>query len=234
MAYLRANGVMNFLGRWFVPELAAQMQTELFVIIPLPYAIVYKLPILWSLRGVARAGILMNFALCGLAGLGLAELWKRITSLPQGVKWMFQLGLGLLILFEYWQSPYAAANLQVRPIDVWLNSQPRGSVLELPVEQGVRSYGLYARTIHNQPTVFGTSVSYQEFAKRKEIIEQLPALASLQMLCVWDVRYIVVDTARTKAAQLNATQAIIQALPGVSLPTRVGSSELYQLAQCKD
>jgi hypothetical protein len=234
MTFLRTSGVMGFLSSWFTPELAAQMQAGLFVVVPLPFAFVYKLPIVWSLRGVARASILMDFGLCALAGLGLAELWRRFPRFSQAGRLGTLLGLGILILFEYWQSPYGAANLQIRPVDVWLSSQPMGSVLELPVEQGSRAYGLFARTIHNQPTVLGTSVSYRELASRKQVIKQLPESASLQMLCEWDVRYIVVDTSRVKPEQLEITRAVIRAIPHLSSPIRVGSADVYQMAPCRN
>ena len=234
MIWLDSSGIMGFLGEWFGRDLAADMKANRYLVIPLPYALIYKLPGIRSIRAVGRFGILMNFALCGLCSLGLASWWKRLKRIPCCVRsvrmryWMVA-AIGVLVLLEYWQIPYGITRMIDRPVDVWLSQQPQAVVLDIPQRKNV---SLYGRTIHNQLSPLGVEDQAGVAFARNNSIQALPSESSMQDLCAWKVTYIIIDP--SLAGQQRATQ-LQNAFAGrtdIHFQYQIGNALVYHMDPC--
>ena len=109
--------------------------------IPLPFGWLFRhLPFFTAMRVSARFGVLVNLAVVGLAGLGVAWGWQRIEArrprLPRWTGGAITAGLAALLLGELWAGPVPMATLDRRPTVAapyhWLASQPDGPVMEFP------------------------------------------------------------------------------------------------------
>ena len=201
MRWLEQAGGVDAAGQWFGPEVAAGMRAGRGVIVPLPYALVHRLPVISSMRAVGRFAILMNFAVCGLAALGADALIRQLSARTGASRHMRQalavcvLCAGGLMVAEYWQKPYQAARLTAREVDRWLAGQPFGAVLELPLRDLTQRLSVYARIEHGQPLVLGPRGSFPPptDVDRRAIIEQLPMPEAVDALCAWGTRYVVLN-----------------------------------------
>ncbi len=201
MGWLEQAGVVEAAGQWLGPEVAAGMRAGQGVVVPLPYALLHRLPIISSMRAVGRFAILMNFAVCGLAALGADALVRRLsarTGASPRTRWALAalvLCAGGLIVVEYWQKPYQAVRLTAREVDRWLAGQPFGAVLELPLRDLTQRLSVYARIEHGQPLILGPRGSFPPAVdvERRTIIERLPAPEAVEALCSWGTRYVVLN-----------------------------------------
>ena len=138
--------------------------------IALPYRFLFEhFPFFAAMRVAARFGVLVDFAIVALAGLGLAELWTWLGARLTAAR-VRQLGpvlavaLSILICVEL-----ASVPIPVREIDrsaattapyTWLAEQPgQGAVMEFPATPGPWATGLmmYWSTTYWKPLVQGTS-----------------------------------------------------------------------------
>jgi hypothetical protein len=209
------------------------------VFVPLPYALLYRLPVVSSLRAVARYGIVMNFAVCGLTALGLDEVTRRQMRRRQAPRRAavnaVLLCLSGLMIFEYWQQPWPSALLAVRPVDTWLSTQPRGTLVELPPERAVRRYNMFARIIHGQPTALGAAGSFPppEHAERLAALQRLPDPMAVDELCSWGTRYVVIDPRGMKQDDLARWKAVADGLSVLRYDREVGGVLVYLADGCK-
>jgi hypothetical protein len=202
-------GVVQRIGDWFDPALVEEMRASQSVIVPLPYALVYRLPFISSMRIVSRYGILLNFAVCGLAFLGIAQLIRRLRrrlrhsdrarAMTPAIITVSVALFAALCVFEYWQKPYKLVTLEARPVDHWLAEQPFGAVLELPVETRTvavqRLAIVYSFSYHHKPLVLGMRGSFPPpiDAERKAVIARLPEAEAARALCEWGTRYVLLN-----------------------------------------
>jgi hypothetical protein len=109
--------------------------------IPLPFGWLFRhLPFFTAMRVSARFGVLVNLAVIGLAGLGVARGWERIEAwrphLPRWTGPVLSAGLAVLLLGELWAGPVPMATLDRRSVVAapyhWLSGQPDGPVMEFP------------------------------------------------------------------------------------------------------
>jgi hypothetical protein len=242
MNWLEQAGVLEAAGQWFGPEVAASMRDEQGIIVPLPYALIYRLPVIASMRAVGRFAILLNFAVCGLAAVGADALIRRLSARmreSQRIRqWLAALVLcaGGLVVFEYWQKPYQAVRLRARAVDVWLAEQPFGAVLELPLDQFSQRLSVYARAEHRQPLVLGLRGSFPPpvDGERRAIIEQLPAPEAVQALCEWGTRYVVLNMRRmTREEQIRWAETM-EAMPVARLAGEWDLVRGYVLDECQE
>ncbi len=138
--------------------------------IALPYRFLFEhFPFFKSMRVAARFGVLVDFAVVALAGLGFAALWRWLSSRLTAAR-ARQIGplatvaLTALILLEL-----ASVPIPVREIDRsavvaapyhWLAEQSgQGAVMEFPATPGpwVTGLMLYWSTTYWKPLVQGTS-----------------------------------------------------------------------------
>jgi hypothetical protein len=150
--------------------------------VPMPYLLLYKLPLFSIMRTPSRLtvltmlalGVLVAFAFVALmAGRetveesGRERTWLRVVS---------QIGLPFLILFEFWAAPFSTVppGWDV-PIYTRVASEPgRFALLELPL----RPFGDYMayQTVHGKPIVGG----YLSRQPPYVAVESTPALRYLR------------------------------------------------------
>ncbi len=195
--------------------------------IPLPYVLLYRLPFISSMRAVGRFAVLMNFAVVGLAALGLAAVLARLKSKLGGNSAMLAksaslfacLLVGCLSVAEYWLSTYPSARLVERSVDRWLVQQPRGAVLELPLDGITQRRSIYARIVHDQPMTLGLGGSFPpQVALERLVIQILEGSDLTRTLCQWQTRYVVLNKyGWVKDEDLATWQQRINALPAFKL-----------------
>ena len=138
--------------------------------IALPYRFLFDhFPFFAAMRVAARFGVLVDFAVVALAGLGLAAAWDRFAPRPGAARARLVgptlvLALALIICAELVSVP-----IPLREIDTsaataapyaWLAAQPgQGAVMEFPATPGPWATGLmmYWSTTYWKPLVQGTS-----------------------------------------------------------------------------
>ena len=241
MKWLEQGGAVDAAGQWFGPEVAAGMRAGQGLIVPLPYALVHRLPVISSMRAVGRFAILMNFAVCGLAALGADALVRRLSARTGASRRMRQalavivLCAGGLIIAEYWQKPYQATRLTAREVDRWLAGQPFGAVLELPLDPFTQRLSVYARIEHGQPLVLGLRGSFPPpiDMERRAIIEQLPAPAAVDALCAWNARYVVLNTRRMTEDEQARWMRAMSAVPIADDIGQMDRVRVYILDGCQ-
>jgi hypothetical protein len=241
MTRLDTIGLIDAFRRWFDADLAQQMRAGSFVYVPLPYALVYQLPVINSLRSVSRYAHVMNYAVAGLAALGLDELARRaLWRTPKANRRRMALNVACVCLsaamvFEYWQVPWATTLLAPRPIDLWLSTQPRGTVVELPPARAAQRINMFARIIHGQPTVLGAGGSFPpaEHNKRIELMNRLPDRDAVQALCSWDARYVLINTARMQPDDLTHWRNVAGAIPELRYDHEISGFLIYLADGCR-
>lgn len=223
-------------------EITAQIHSHSTVVV-LPYALVYQLPGLSSIRSVGRFAVLMNLALLALAGLGVEALALRLTRAVG--TWRFRsfgrltAALGIVFLgitlLEYWQKPYLSVDLSPRPIDRWLLERPGGALLELPFRYLIQRRAFLAHIHHKHPLVLGLGGSFPPSidAERRRIINALPHPDSVQALCTWDTRFILVHTAGiVRADERKHWIETMRSLEQAKLQTEIDGILVYELTGC--
>ncbi len=123
--------------------------------IPLPGLLLFKyFPFYAKLRALMRFGIFVLLFICTTAGLGAAEILKRITPRWKNAA---AVGLLLLVLFDIYPGPYTEfTTVQARPVDTWLASQPgEGAVVQMPFSIAEDQEQTYYTLVHGKPYIGG-------------------------------------------------------------------------------
>jgi len=246
--FLDQAGAIEQASDWFKPALADQMRAEHSLIVPLPYALIYRLPFISSMRIVSRYGILLNFAVCGLAFLGIAQLIRRFrrrlrqsnrgAALTPALITVSVALFAALCVFEYWQKPYKLVTLEARPVDHWLAEQPFGAVLELPIETPTvavqRLAIVYSFLYHHKPLVLGMRGSFPPAvdAERKAVLQNLPQAEAAYKLCEWGARYVVLNLDVLNEAEQRHWTAVLGGLQVQSTRTALDNTVVYTLTGC--
>ena len=117
--------------------------------IPMPYALLLRLPFIEIARTVARYDLLVMLAVGILAGGGLYVL------LAKRYRWWLTMGVFILVLFEFLPLPYP---ISLPDTPVWYKTlaaeSGSGAVLNLPMNWDRPGYLLY-QTIHTKPLTAG-------------------------------------------------------------------------------
>ena len=173
-----------------------------------------------SLRAPARFGVFVLLSVAVLASIGAARLYRRWPHLAP----LVSVVLTLLCLAEYWSSPIAVRQYEVRPgeVHVWLAGNPPGTVvLELPAPTGKtlwrREPEYQLRSIHHwQPLVNGYSAfaptAYEELINELPDFPQLHVIAALREI---GVKYILVHREYFEATDFD------HLMQAVAVSTRV-------------
>ena len=168
--------------------------------LPLPYFIVYLLPIYGGFRDIGRYEQVMMAFLAGGAAIGAARL--LLLAGPVRARRLLTALTALLVL-EYWvvQRPLVpvASGSHIPPVYSWLAKQPPGVLVELPacglpgaycVEESTYKY--YA-TYHWHPLVNGGGGFFPlDWNATTATLDTFPAPAGLAVMRTHSVRYIVV------------------------------------------
>lgn len=122
--------------------------------IPMPYLLLYQLPLMNFQRVPSRFVVGVMLALAMLAALGTVWLWQQLPRTMLAPVLLFS--LIILILFEFWPRPFPMTPVgpeQVSPLYVQLGATPgHSAILEVP---HLDNYSLFYQTYHQQPTVGG-------------------------------------------------------------------------------
>lgn len=155
------------------------------VTVPLPYELLYKLPLLSIARTPSRITVLTMLALSVLASLAIAALLASSSRLPhravthRGFRLRragVAVGLLLLMLFEYLAVPFHTAPPGWN-IDIYhkIAAEPgRFALLELPLRP-VGDYMAY-QTAHGKPIIGGFLARQAPYP----LVEQTPVLNYMQ------------------------------------------------------
>lgn len=246
MQALESAGLLRVVSDWFGPELAARMQNEQSLIVPLPYALIYRLPPFSFIRFSSRYIILAHFALCGLAALGtdaaLRAAIGRRKSGPGRVRLYRALAITavllvwMAVLVEFWRKPYPTVSLRVRAVDTWLARQPRGVVVELPLTRQAQRFNVYAQLNHHHPLALGIGGSFPPpiHAERLAVLEKLPDPQAARALCAWGTRYVLVDLNARPYGAGDRWAAAMSALPIPYETALFESTRVYILTGCSE
>jgi hypothetical protein len=149
--------------------------TAFGVSVPLPYLLLYKLPMFSIMRTPARLAVLTMLALGVLVAIALAWLLST-TRIRSAGYYVLSVLLPVLILFEYLAVPFPTVppgwNV---PIYAQIAREPGNfAILELPL----RPFGDYMayQTVHGKPIIGG----YLSRQPPYPLLDQTPALKYLQ------------------------------------------------------
>ena len=198
MALLDRVHFTSYLSSRLDSALLQDMQHNHYLFVPLPMLLLYLfVPFTASMRAVARFGVVTVLAVATLAGYGVALLAARWNS-----RFRQTVFTGLLcggILFELLALPNQTTALEPRPVDLWLAQQPKGAVVEMPIQESVQPLQRYYATVHQQPSVLGpTGMSFTPatLSERRERLKSFPDADSLAALREYQAAYILVQTDR--------------------------------------
>ena len=157
------------------------------------YTVLYKaVPVFSWMRAPERFGLLVDFGLSVLAGVGLAVLFERRRRADLAAAVVTALVVAELIVPFSW--PKAPA---VEPVYPVLALQPPGPVIEMPFyyrEVGLFRHAQYMlkSTTHWMPLVNGYSDYIPpDFLANVRAIASFPSADSLRILAPLRVRYAV-------------------------------------------
>ncbi len=121
--------------------------------IPLPYALILKLPFVDIARTVARYDLLVMLSLGVLAGGGLYAVMERVTS--RGRALPLAAGLIALVLIDFAPVPYPISPPDTPDFYRTLAAEDDGrGVMNLPMDWDRPGYLLY-QTVHGKPLTAG-------------------------------------------------------------------------------
>ncbi len=207
--------------------------------LPLPYALLLRLPFLDIARTVARYDLVVTLCLGLLAGGGLYTL---LLAHPR--RWLPALVIGL-ILFEYAPLPYP---ISLPDTPAWYRTlaadQRPGAVLNLPLTWDRPNYLLF-QTVHAKPLTAG----YISRTDPRTLPERIPILSDFRhgrpdinavdpaqyaptIFAFADIRWVVADRYQMPAGdereQVDAlVQAIFQGRPPVYEDDRLSVYETW-------
>jgi hypothetical protein len=196
--------------------------------LPLPGWVLFKFfPFYAKLRALMRFGIFVLLFVCTAAGLGAAEILKRVSP---GWKNATAAGLILLVLFDFYPGPYTEfTTVQARPVDTWLSQQPGdGAVVQMPFSIAEDQEHTYYTLVHGKPYVGGFFNAFPpaQYKRIKPILLNFPDKASVELLRELKVRWVLVD--KNKYCDWNKTQGMIERF-GFNLEAEPGGMAVFTI-----
>lgn len=133
--------------------------------IPLPYRLLWHVPLAGAIRVPSRFSILGIFGFAVLAAMTISWLWQKFSARKIGKISLYVLSsfMPLLIIFEYLPTPYPLNDLTLPPEYLSENVKGDGAILDLPfgIRDGFRQEGKFqamqqfAQTSHQRPIIGG-------------------------------------------------------------------------------
>jgi hypothetical protein len=196
--------------------------------IPLPGWVLFKyFPFFAKLRALMRFGIFVLLFICAAAGLGTAEVLKRLS--PRWKK-AAAAGLILLVLFDFYPGPYTEfTTVQARPVDTWLSQQPGdGAVVQMPFSIAEDQEHTYYTLVHGKPYVGGFFNAFPpaQYKRVKPILMNFPDKASVELLRELKVRWVLVD--ENQYCDWNKTKGMIERF-GFNLEAEPGGMAVFTI-----
>jgi hypothetical protein len=219
------------------PSLAlvqAQILAERAVMIPLPAMFMFVfVPLTSGMRVMARFGVWTGLMTAALAGAGARMAVGEIRRRAPGHRWASSVavvGVCALVLAES-RSDVPTIPLEPRPADVWLAQHPGGAVVELPLEQTLRSVQDYYKTVHGHPTVFGPIgdgfIPPLLWERRAPLLD-FPSSASIAALRDWKVAYVLFTPSRIPG--WDALKVRLDAAPGLVFDRDLAGVLIYRIS----
>jgi len=196
--------------------------------IPLPGWVLFKyFPFYAKLRALMRFGIFVLLFICAAAGLGTAELLKRLSPRWKNAA---TAGLILLVLFDFYPGPYNEFTpVQARPVDTWLAQQPGdGAVVQMPFSIAEDQEHTYYTLVHGKPYVGGFFNAFPpaQYKRVKPILLNFPDKASVELLRELKVRWVLVD--ESQYCDWNKTRGMIERF-GFNLEAEPGGMAVFTI-----
>jgi hypothetical protein len=198
------------------------------VAVPLPaMAMYYFIPITSAMRVMARFGFWTGLMTAALAAWGVQRLIQRRPMRSRSIV----AAVAALVLAESY-SVFPVTMVRPRAVDSWLRSLPPGnwSVVELPVGQGRRPLQDYYKTVHQQPTVFGSQADgfmSSVLARRLTALQSFPSSDALAMLRIARTRYVLFTPG--EIAEWPVLEKQIDAIPDLTFDRELEGVRVYVL-----
>ncbi|MBW2619179.1 MAG: hypothetical protein JRC92_09925, partial [Deltaproteobacteria bacterium] len=193
-------------------------------ILPAPFYYFRSLPGFDAIRVPARFGIVFMLGLSGLAGLGAAWLWERLSRIRGRGRWLklALVAIPVLILVEGANLPWPSVAVPPPGQGVYqdLVRQPLGPVIILPpvtIEKEARA--VYDSTAHFYPLVNGYSgfspTGYRELMAK---LRSFPQAEAVGLLGRMGIRYVIYQSL-----------SLPEASPGLELISHRGGRSLWRI-----
>lgn len=210
----------------------------------LPYALIANLPLFAAIRVVARAGVMVGFAVCVLFGWTLAtNIHRPRTALIAGI----------VIILDFMFLPFPMQSAILSPAYDELVALSGSRIIEVPAATNytAASRSLYASTLHGKETLGNIALERGQSQDAYELAKQLPGIRQLLYLRTTELleerleffeqniqetlpdamKYIdayavLVHTDSVTATQHQAIALLLDAIPD-STKKSFGDAELY-------
>ncbi len=215
----------------------------------LPYQWLYEyVPGFTGMRVPARAAVLVAFGLAGLAGVGGAWVWGRLSPRVPSSGVMVPLRIALLCVLgvaavaEYWsvplEGPQIPSGASLPTVYRWLQGvAPDAVLLELP-QRGASEFAYeYYSTYHWRRLVNGAS-GYTPAAHRemRDWFKTFPDWRTVEVIQQLGVDYVILHASAFAADEWEQVQGLLPAfLPAFDGIWDVGTSRVLRVAppQCR-
>jgi hypothetical protein len=179
-----------------------ELRAEQAIYLPLPTLLLYLyVPFFDAMRVWTRFGLISTLATGVLAGLGLAQLMRRLG--PQRGLWIGGICLAA-VLFELTVGAYPLgwSEVQTQPVDRWLAEQAQpGAVALFPLWKAEHGAALYATKDHAKPVVYGYGAFFpRSYRAVRPALWDPASPEAISLLRQCDVAYVVVG-ARSYGAE---------------------------------
>jgi len=172
------------------------LRAEQAIYLPLPTLLLYLyVPFFDAMRVWTRFGVISALSTAALAGIGLAQLLRRLQS------WNRLLVAGVClaaVLFELAVGPYPLgwSEVQTQPVDRWLAEQTQpGAVALFPLWKAEHGAALYATKVCSRPVIYGYGAFFpRSYRDVRPVLWDFPSPEAISLLRQLNVAYVVVGT----------------------------------------
>jgi hypothetical protein len=202
--------------------------------IPLPSLFLYKfVPMTSGMRVMARFSVWTALATAALAGFGVvtivAAAERRIGA---AARVAVPALLIALIAFESW-SEIPTMRLGPRAVDLWLADQPDAVVIvELPVDQGTRSFQNYWSIENRRRNLFGwsgDSFPPPVLFERMAALGRFPEASSIAYLKASAATYVLLTPSQIK--DWDRMERLVSAEPGLQYVQTFNDVRVYRVVR---
>lgn len=218
-AWCAAAGLVLGLGVWL--NWAGQPVLVDGKPLPLPALLLFEhAPFFDKMRALARFGFFVSFFAAAAAGLGAAELFRRLKPATAGrQEWngLVCAGLILLVWVDFAPRPaHTFSPIGPRAVDLWLAQQPgKGAVAVFPFRRQVDQDLVYYSLYHGKPYIGGFfSANYpDQYWRIQPDLDTFPSGQALERLRALGVEYILVEE-----ASYHQPGEVLRACRGLGMP----------------
>jgi hypothetical protein len=172
---------------WLKPIIS---RDSFYVFLP-GYLLFRYFPFYNIMRAWMRHGIILMTMACALAGLGAKEIMEKFRK---PMRTMVSMGLMILVLVDFLNTPYGTVEIKPREVDMWLAAQPFGGQVQLPLVESYEQSSIYY-TLINQKPLIGQMSTYpsNRYFQLEPILRNFPDDASVEVLRKEEIKYIIID-----------------------------------------